>query len=604
MTTLIPKFDLMNGGTTPAGAINRTIYQKLSDVVSIKDFGAIGDGTTDDTAAIQAAVTAATGKGLYIPSGTYATTTAITLPSNITIFGDGPTKSIIKRIGSGTDNLFIGSDISNVSFNQVGFYGNSQATTYNNGGALLYTQTSSAVASNKSIYIDHCNFDNFKADNWVYIINGNTTYQLNDIRITNCKFTSYTGNCRNPATISGASNCITITGTQASGGAVVVDIWVENNVASNYFIKMFLAMYYGCRRAHVISNTVLSNGLDSSITNDVGAYAFLSYDSALTNKCDNISYIDNIVEGVKSCGFYNVGTTNLRIIGNRVYSQTDTVTTTLPKGAYICNSTQNVIISNNQAEGIAAYGVYFIAPSNPSDADVSLLISGNNLKTCATAVYIVQANGESRNINIENNNISNFSSFGVRLASVGTYTMQDVYIHDNFIISTQTGTYGIIYASLDTNYVIYGVDISNNTVATQGTGIQYNNVTAGYITVDNNKLMGDFSGYAIDIGSCTKLIVINNSFINQSTGYCFNSTLAQGSLKNNIFENCATNRIVVSTGSNDFGLDAPNWTPAGIGPYMQNLVAVEAGSVGSKYVNNGWYYSGAAWLEQRTLTGN
>ena len=43
MTTLIPKFDLKNGGTTPAGAINRTIYEKLSDFVSVKDFGAVGE---------------------------------------------------------------------------------------------------------------------------------------------------------------------------------------------------------------------------------------------------------------------------------------------------------------------------------------------------------------------------------------------------------------------------------------------------------------------------------------------------------------------------------------------------------------------------------
>ena len=56
MTTLITKYDLKNGGSTPTGAINRPINEKLNEWVSVKDFGAVGNGTTDDTAAVQAAL--------------------------------------------------------------------------------------------------------------------------------------------------------------------------------------------------------------------------------------------------------------------------------------------------------------------------------------------------------------------------------------------------------------------------------------------------------------------------------------------------------------------------------------------------------------------
>ena len=50
MTTLIPKY--YEGAT---GSVNRPFNQKLQEFVSVEDFGAVGDGTTDDTAAIQAA---------------------------------------------------------------------------------------------------------------------------------------------------------------------------------------------------------------------------------------------------------------------------------------------------------------------------------------------------------------------------------------------------------------------------------------------------------------------------------------------------------------------------------------------------------------------
>jgi len=51
------------------GAVVRTAQDKMREWVSVKDFGAVGDGVADDTAAIQAATSAS--KSVFFPPGTY-----------------------------------------------------------------------------------------------------------------------------------------------------------------------------------------------------------------------------------------------------------------------------------------------------------------------------------------------------------------------------------------------------------------------------------------------------------------------------------------------------------------------------------------------------
>jgi hypothetical protein len=52
-----------------AGGVPYPVCEKLAQTVSVKDFGAVGDGVADDTAAIQAAI--ATNQAVFFPAGTY-----------------------------------------------------------------------------------------------------------------------------------------------------------------------------------------------------------------------------------------------------------------------------------------------------------------------------------------------------------------------------------------------------------------------------------------------------------------------------------------------------------------------------------------------------
>ena len=81
---------------TPSGtgAVATTVQAKLRQYVSVKDFGAVGDGTTNDTTAIQAALNAKS--SVYFPTGTYLITAPLVVNSKQTIFGDSPYLSIIK----------------------------------------------------------------------------------------------------------------------------------------------------------------------------------------------------------------------------------------------------------------------------------------------------------------------------------------------------------------------------------------------------------------------------------------------------------------------------------------------------------------------------
>lgn len=74
--------------------------------VSVKRFGAKGDGSADDTAAIQAAINSLSAGGtVYFPNGTYLVSADLTVPSGITLKGD--TASVVERMPNALTTYYI-----------------------------------------------------------------------------------------------------------------------------------------------------------------------------------------------------------------------------------------------------------------------------------------------------------------------------------------------------------------------------------------------------------------------------------------------------------------------------------------------------------------
>ena len=126
------------GGT---GAVTTTVEAKLQESVSVKDFGAVGNGTTDDTVAIQAALNAVAGSGLTLvfPPSTsfYRITTTLYPKSYTTIWGYG---AEIKNTGTSVFTMIwaLGSAGSANYLTDINIFGltvDSNGTTLDSGGS-------------------------------------------------------------------------------------------------------------------------------------------------------------------------------------------------------------------------------------------------------------------------------------------------------------------------------------------------------------------------------------------------------------------------------------------------------------------------------------
>jgi hypothetical protein len=153
--------DVMNFTQSGTGAVSRTIRSKLAEVISVKDFGAVGDGTTNDAAAIQAAVDYAEsilGGMVYFPAGDYRVNSTITVTTNVTeLVGQG---AGVSRIINGQTNA-----------PAITFGDGVTAYSRNACRHLVFGQASgvTAVAGNCGLYVQKCaNFTAQDIDVWQF----------------------------------------------------------------------------------------------------------------------------------------------------------------------------------------------------------------------------------------------------------------------------------------------------------------------------------------------------------------------------------------------------------------------------------------------------
>ncbi len=88
------------------GAVARTAQAKMRDTVSVKDFGATGDGVADDTAEIQAALDSGH-RCIYFDDGTYLVSAMLTTPMNVKLIGSHNQRAGLKLASGAANNTDI-----------------------------------------------------------------------------------------------------------------------------------------------------------------------------------------------------------------------------------------------------------------------------------------------------------------------------------------------------------------------------------------------------------------------------------------------------------------------------------------------------------------
>ena len=221
------------------------VAKAATSVFNVKSYGAVGDGVTDDTVAIQAAISAANtaGGGTVIfpkPSSNYKITTALTLNSNVRLLGLG-VRPTIKLILSGSSHVISASSVSNAWVENLTLDGTKFTVT--SGNCIRFDTCTGGGAKD-------CHIKDSKAQG-IYIFDSSV-----GVEVSSCDFSGTEGIALSMDTSSylkifkndftgGSSFCIF--------GFALTDSQIEGNSTNDSVLEL-IGLRYNCSRNRVINN--------------------------------------------------------------------------------------------------------------------------------------------------------------------------------------------------------------------------------------------------------------------------------------------------------------------------------------------------------------
>jgi len=386
-------------------ALTKVTYSMIEGAsFSILDFGAVGDGIANDTAAIQAAVDAAEANGggtVYIPTGTYKITATIEVPFGVSIYGEGASVSVINCINC--DGLTFDSptyDSGNMFYRDFTIDGTGSTGNYVGVVSLLPSGGTFGTDSRDGLHFHRVDVHDFNeafvfAATWETHLTECRIYRCNtgvsllnytlEIRINNCNFICEGGFASGTAVKRGVdivgptSEAIYIVGNYIYGfdDCVKSDLSIALVIRDNDFLGLDTGVTLGgaARTGCVIS----SNYFDMSIANSVGIKGLVQ---AVENEnlyvVENNAFVGNGLS-VNTTGILIGDSSNTyswywRITNNYFRGLTDTDIKAF--------NTRNTIIQNNRCDSIApTNSIYISGNAAPYFANYIL----NNY--CRKAIY-------------------------------------------------------------------------------------------------------------------------------------------------------------------------------------------------------------------------